>query len=115
MGSEIVVPPPAVAMDDELKAKEFRNDPTGGSDLAVRTRKQLLDGVHAEVVFPNTLLRIGSRPEAARVTQDRMERLSTTVIGMAAGMGPIVHPTGGGVLDGFDLEAIGARIDSIAA
>ena len=61
MGNEIVVPPPAVEMDDELRAKEFRNDPTGGCDLAVRTQKQLLDGVHAEVVFPNTLLCIGSR------------------------------------------------------
>jgi predicted TIM-barrel fold metal-dependent hydrolase len=29
----------------------------------------------------------------------RVERLSTTVIGMAAGMGPIVHLTGGGVLE----------------
>src|SRR4030095_15409452 len=63
MGNEIVVPPPAVEMGDELRAKEFRNDPTGGCDLAVRTQKQLLDGVHAEVVFPNTLLCIGSRPE----------------------------------------------------
>ena len=215
MGNEIVVPPPAVEMDDELRAKEFRNDPTGGCDLAVRTQKQLLDGVHAEVVFPNTLLCIGSRPEvdlnlavaqayndwvhevfapeperyiaaafvpvddvalaveeaerciakgfrtlmlpcsypwrpydrpeytplwslveesgvvlnfhvftgnvffgtdfasvdgmsveefamrreSARVTEERMERLSTTVIGMAAGMGPIVHLTGGGVLE----------------
>jgi predicted TIM-barrel fold metal-dependent hydrolase len=215
MGSDIVVPPPAVDMDDELNAKEFRKDPTGGCDLAVRTRKQLLDGVHAEVVFPNTLLSIGNRPEAdlnlavaqayndwvhevfapeparyiaaafvpvddvsravaeaqrciaegfrsvmipcsypwrpydrpdyeplwslieeagivlnfhvftgnvffgtdfasvdgmsveefamrresARVVEERMERLSTTVIGMAAGMGPIVHLTGGGVLE----------------
>ena len=58
------MPPPAVEMDDELNAKEFRNDPTGGSDLAVRTQKQLLDGVHAEVVFPNTLLcsATGRRP-----------------------------------------------------
>jgi hypothetical protein len=51
MGNDIVVPPPAVALDDELRAKEFRNDKTGGADLAVRTQKQLLDGVHAEVVF----------------------------------------------------------------
>jgi predicted TIM-barrel fold metal-dependent hydrolase len=215
MGSDIVVPPPAVELDDELRAKEFRNDPTGGSDLAVRTQKQLLDGVHAEVVFPNTLLCIGNRPEvdlnfavarayndwvrevfapepdryvaaafvpvddvkravaeaqrcialgfktvmlpcsypwrpydrleyeqlwslledagtvlnfhvftgnvffgtdfasvdgmsveefamrreSARVIEERVERLSTTVIGMAAGMGPIVHLTGGGVLE----------------
>ncbi len=215
MGNDIVVPPPAVEMDEELRAKEFRNDPTGGRDLAVRTQKQLLDGVHAEVVFPNTLLCLGNRPEvdlnlavskayndwvyevfapeperyvaaafvpvddiavavqeaercihkgfrtlmvpcsypwrpydrpeytplwslieeagivlnfhvftgnvffgtdfasvdgmsveefamrreSAAVTQERMERLSTTVIGMAAGMGPIVHLTGGGVLE----------------
>jgi predicted TIM-barrel fold metal-dependent hydrolase len=215
MGNDIVVPPPAVAMDDELRAKEFRNDATGGADLPVRTQNQLLDGAHAEVVFPNTLLCIGSRPEvdlnlavarayndwvhevfapeperyiaaafvpvddvavavaeaqrcitkgfrtlmlpcsypwrpydrpeyaplwslieeagvvlnfhvftgnvffgtdfasvdgmsveefamrreSARVIEERMERLSTTVIGMAAGMGPIVHLTGGGVLE----------------
>jgi predicted TIM-barrel fold metal-dependent hydrolase len=215
MGADIVVPKPAVEMDDELNAKEFRNDPTGGSDLAVRTQKQLLDGVHAEVVFPNTLLCLGNRPEpelnivvartyndwvhevfapeaqryiaaafipvddvalavmetrrciekgfrtvmlpcsypwrpydrpdyeplwslieeagvvlnfhvftgnvffgtdfasvdgmsveefamrrqSARVIEERMERLSTTVIGMAAGMGPIVHLTGGGALE----------------
>ncbi len=63
MGNDIVVPPPAVEMDDELRSKEFRNDPTGGRDLSVRTQKQLLDGVHAEVVFPNTLLCLGNRPE----------------------------------------------------
>ena len=39
------------------------------------------------------------RRESARVVEERMERLSTTVIGMAAGMGPIVHLTGGGVLE----------------
>jgi len=215
MGCDIVVPPPAVEMDDELRAKEFRNDPTGGTDLEVRARKQMLDGVHAEVVFPNTLLCLGNRPEvdlnlavartyndwvhevfaadparyvaaafvpvddvklavaeaerciakgfktlmvpcsypwrpydrleyeplwslleeagtvlnfhvftgnvffgtdfasvdgmsveefalrreSARVIEERVERLSTTVIGMAAGMGPIVHLTGGGVLE----------------
>lgn len=215
MGNDIVVPPFAVELDAELRAKEFRSDPTGGRDLAVRTQKQLLDGVHAEVVFPNSLLCLGNRPEvelnlavsrayndwvyevfapeperyiaaafvpvddiavavqeaercirkgfrtlmlpcshpwrpydrpeyaplwslieeagivlnfhvftgnvffgtdfasvdgmsveefalrreSAAVTQDRMERLSTTVIGMAAGMGPIVHLTGGGVLE----------------
>jgi predicted TIM-barrel fold metal-dependent hydrolase len=39
------------------------------------------------------------RRESARVIEERMERLSTTVIGMAAGMGPIVHLTGGGALE----------------
>ena len=36
---------------------------------------------------------------APHTPEYRAERLSTTVLGMAAGMGPIVHLTGGGVLE----------------
>jgi predicted TIM-barrel fold metal-dependent hydrolase len=39
------------------------------------------------------------RPTSELGVRGRRERLSTTVIGMAAGMGPIVHLTGGGVLE----------------
>ncbi len=40
-----------------------------------------------------------SRTRSGGGLRERRERLSTTVIGMAAGMGPIVHLTGGGVLE----------------
>ncbi|MEM9621852.1 MAG: amidohydrolase family protein [Pseudomonadota bacterium] len=40
-----------------------------------------------------------TREKSAGGVAERRERLSTTVIGMAAGMGPIVHLTGGGVLE----------------
>ncbi len=40
-----------------------------------------------------------TREKSAGGLGERRERLSTTVIGMAAGMGPIVHLTGGGVLE----------------
>ena len=40
-----------------------------------------------------------TKEKSAGGVLERRERLSTTVIGMAAGMGPIVHLTGGGVLE----------------
>jgi predicted TIM-barrel fold metal-dependent hydrolase len=45
---------------EEDREREFRNDPTGGADLEVRIAKQAADGVHAEVIFPNELLALGS-------------------------------------------------------
>ncbi|MEE3329192.1 MAG: amidohydrolase family protein [Myxococcota bacterium] len=60
----------------EDRQREFRNDPSGGTDLALRRADQEADGVHAEVIFPNDLLEIGSRhdPEmnfgVARVYND---------------------------------------------
>ena len=42
------------------REREFRNDPSGGTDLALRQAHQLADGVHAEVIFPNDLLELGS-------------------------------------------------------
>jgi predicted TIM-barrel fold metal-dependent hydrolase len=214
-GSKVFIPKFGREMTDSEKAREFRNDPTGGADIAHRTKDQLRDGVAAEVVFPNSLLALGTNANAefnlavARAYNDwvheifspareryvaaalipvddiasavaeaqrclalgfrtlmapcayawrpydrpdyeplwsvieesgvplnfhvftgnvffgtdfasveqmtpdefferrtrsgeleyRVERLSTTVIGMAAGMGPIVHLTGGGVLE----------------
>lgn len=48
------VPPEA-----EDYEREFRRDPTGGTDLARRIAHIGRDGVHAEVVFPNLLLAAG--------------------------------------------------------
>jgi predicted TIM-barrel fold metal-dependent hydrolase len=215
MGVEIFIASPARKLTDDENMREFRQDKTGGRDLAVRLGYQARDGVAAEVVFPNQLLALGvapdpefnialarayndwiyetfspmpnhfipaplipvddleaaimeserclkkgfrtlmlpcsypwrpydrrdydplwrlveesgvplnfhvfsgnvfigtdfasidymgaedfaKRPKSTGGVRDRTERLSTTVIGMAAGMGPIVHLTGGGVLE----------------
>jgi predicted TIM-barrel fold metal-dependent hydrolase len=40
----------------EDKEREFRNDPTGGRDIALRLKDQERDGVVAEVIYPNTSL-----------------------------------------------------------
>jgi predicted TIM-barrel fold metal-dependent hydrolase len=45
---------------DEDREREFRTDESGGADLAVRRAAQARDGVHAEVVFPNSLLALGN-------------------------------------------------------
>lgn len=45
---------------DEDRQREFRSEPSGGTDLALRRANQAADGVHAEVVFPNDLLGLGS-------------------------------------------------------
>ena len=45
----------------EDRQREFRNDPSGGTDLTLRRANQEADGVHAEVIFPNDLLELGSR------------------------------------------------------
>ena len=34
--------------------REYRNDPTGGRDIERRIKDQALDGVCAEVLYPNT-------------------------------------------------------------
>jgi predicted TIM-barrel fold metal-dependent hydrolase len=36
--------------------REFRHDPTGGRDIALRLKDQARDGVLAEVIYPNTSL-----------------------------------------------------------
>jgi len=50
--------------DPAEAVKEFRNDPTGGRDLAKRQVEQELDGVWGEVVFPHSLLSLGAHPVA---------------------------------------------------
>jgi predicted TIM-barrel fold metal-dependent hydrolase len=42
------------------KRKEFRTDPTGGRDLSVRLRHMAVEGVDAQVIFPNGGLLVGS-------------------------------------------------------
>ncbi len=214
-GARLRIPPRSFEPGVRELEREFRRDPTQGADLEVRAARQLRDGVHAEVVFPNLLLLLGhsadvelnlavaraynewaaelfaperwryvpaawipvddldfavaeaerairagfrtlllpasypwrpyhhpdyeplwslaerasiplsfhvftgnlglgtdfasiesmtveefaARKRAAGHTDERIERLSTTVLGMAAGMGPVVHLTGGGVLE----------------
>jgi predicted TIM-barrel fold metal-dependent hydrolase len=44
----------------EDRQREFRDDPSGGTDLERRQAHQRADGVHAEVIFPNDLLELGS-------------------------------------------------------
>lgn len=63
-GSKITFPRlPQDVTADELD-KEFRRDPSGGTDLELRLKHQARDGVHAEVVFPNLLLALGKSPDA---------------------------------------------------
>ena len=45
---------------EEDREREFRDDESGGTDLALRRANQASDGVHAEVIFPNDLLMLGS-------------------------------------------------------
>ena len=47
--------------NEEDRQREFRSDPSGGTDLDLRRAHQEADGVHAEVIFPNDLLELGSR------------------------------------------------------
>jgi predicted TIM-barrel fold metal-dependent hydrolase len=176
MGMDIVVPWPAVEIDDELKQKEFRNDlnlavarayndwvgetsapepqryiavafvPVDDIGLAVAEAQRCIANGFRTLMIPCThpwrpydrpeyeplwslieeagvvlnfhvftgnvffgtefasvdgmsAEEFALRRESAPVTEARMERLSTTVCGMAAGMSPIVHLTGGGVLE----------------
>ena len=51
--------------DDSREAvREFRNDETGGRNLARRKAEQELDGVWGEVIFPHSLLSLGAHPSA---------------------------------------------------
>ncbi len=43
----------ATRVTEEDKAREFRSDPTGGRDLERRQKDMKLDGVAAEVIYPN--------------------------------------------------------------
>lgn len=47
---------------EEVRAREYRTDPTGGRDLAVRRMKQEADGVGAEVVYPNRYMALTAHP-----------------------------------------------------
>jgi len=53
--AEVVEPPSEIE-----RGKEFRSDPTGGRDLSVRLRDMAIEGVDAQVIFPNGGLLVGS-------------------------------------------------------
>lgn len=53
----------ANATADEMR-REFRNDASGGRDIAIRRESQQSDGVGAEVLFPNRFLSLPCHPSA---------------------------------------------------
>jgi len=63
-GSKVFVPKFDRELTQDERDREFRNDPSGGSDLERRAREQARDGVSAEVVFPNSLLSLGTNADA---------------------------------------------------
>ena len=50
---------------EEDREREFRNDRSGGRDLAVRLADQERDGVSAEVIYPNQSLFLYNSPDPA--------------------------------------------------
>jgi hypothetical protein len=64
-GFELFTPDRSRRPTDDEYMREFRRDPTGGRDLAVRRELQARDGVAGEVVFPNKLLALGNGLDAA--------------------------------------------------
>ena len=64
-GSKVFVPKFDRELTQDERDREFRSDPTGGADLEHRAREQARDGVTAEVVFPNSLLALGTNADPA--------------------------------------------------
>ena len=64
-GSKVFVPKFDRELTQDERDREFRNDPSGGTDLERRAREQARDGVAAEVVFPNSLLALGTNANGA--------------------------------------------------
>jgi len=61
LGQKMLLPADLLAgRTEEDRQREFRDDESGGTDLALRRANQASDGVHAEVIFPNDLLMLGS-------------------------------------------------------
>ncbi|MBT6273651.1 MAG: amidohydrolase family protein, partial [Chromatiales bacterium] len=48
---------------DDDQTREFRNDPSGGRDVALRLKDQERDGVIAEVLYPNVSLSLFHSPD----------------------------------------------------
>src|SRR5262249_19370412 len=63
-GSKVQIREFQVPPEEADFQREFRKDASGGTDLARRIEHIGLDGVHAEVVFPNLLLTAGMPPDA---------------------------------------------------
>lgn len=55
--------PQAVEIDARAREREFRSDPSLGTDLEVRTRDMAREGVDGQVVFPNVGLMVNSGDE----------------------------------------------------
>ena len=53
----------AERIDDEDRQREFRDDPSGGRDIDRRLADQALDGVSAEVIYPNNSLFLYNSPD----------------------------------------------------
>ena len=50
-------------LTEEDKSREFRNDRSGGTDISLRLADLALDGVSAEVIYPNSIFHIYSSPD----------------------------------------------------
>ena len=48
---------------EEDLEREFRQDPSGGTDIPYRLRDQDRDGVLAEVIYPNSLIHLFASPD----------------------------------------------------
>jgi predicted TIM-barrel fold metal-dependent hydrolase len=57
------IAPRAVEIDERAREKEFRADPSLGTDLEVRYRDMAREGVDGQVVFPNIGLEVNSGDE----------------------------------------------------
>ena len=50
-------------VNEEDLEREFRSDPSGGTDIPFRLKDQDRDGIAAEVVYPNSLLHLFASPD----------------------------------------------------
>ena len=50
-------------LTEEDKRREFRDDRSGGSDISLRLADLTLDGISAEIIYPNSIFHIYSSPD----------------------------------------------------
>jgi predicted TIM-barrel fold metal-dependent hydrolase len=50
-------------LTEEDKRREFRNDQSGGADISLRLADLALDGISAEVIYPNSIFHIYVSPD----------------------------------------------------
>ena len=69
-------------IDEDDLNREFRQDPSGGTDIPYRVKDQDRDGVAAEVLYPNSLLTLfGSRDPAYQIGVARgIQRLGNRAV-----------------------------------